>query len=173
MGRTQAGVPAPLMMSEAYRAILDLGLSVRPVQEADLPAVLEIERQSYSHPWSEGVFQDCFRPNYRLWLLLDGDRLAGYAVVSYQFDEAHLLNICIAPDHRGRGIGRRLLRHVVATSVHDGMVMVVLEVRVSNRTAIELYTSEGFQEVGERPDYYPAAKGRENAKVMTLALASA
>ncbi|MDX1757894.1 MAG: ribosomal protein S18-alanine N-acetyltransferase [Marinobacter sp.] len=160
------------MIPDTYQAILDLGLHVRSLREADLPAVLEVERRSYSHPWSEGGFRDCFHPNYRSWLMLDGDRLAGYAVVAYQYDEAHLLNICIAPDHRRQGAGRKLLRHVVAMSAHDGMALVLLEVRVSNLSAINLYASEGFQPVGERPEYYPAAEGREAAKVMTLTLPS-
>ncbi|MDC0664102.1 ribosomal protein S18-alanine N-acetyltransferase [Marinobacter sp. SS21] len=142
------------------------------MEDSDFPAVLDMERRSYSHPWTESTFQSCLLPNYRLWLLLDGDALAGYAVVCYQVDEAHLLNICIAPNQRRRGAGRWLLRHIAACAAHDGMAMVLLEVRVSNLNAIGLYASEGFQEIGERPGYYPAVQGRENAKVMKLTLAA-
>lgn len=158
------------MDARIYRDTLVRGLEIRPLDDAELPAVLEIERTSYSHPWSEGVFRDCFKSNYRLWALVDGDSLAGYAVVSYQFDEAHLLNLCVAPGYQRRGAGRRLLRHLVARSARDGMTAVILEVRISNDSAIALYASEGFEPIGERPGYYPTAHGRENARVMALTL---
>lgn len=145
-------------------------LSVRALTEADLDAVLDIERQGYSFPWSEAVFRDCFRSDYRLWALCDGDRLIGYAVVAYLFDEAHLLNLCVAPGCRRSGGGRYLLRCLVTESARDRMEQVILEVRDSNRAAIELYRGEGFTEIGTRPGYYPSSTGREDAVVMALGL---
>ncbi|TNE74147.1 MAG: ribosomal-protein-alanine N-acetyltransferase [Gammaproteobacteria bacterium] len=143
---------------------------VRRLVPEDLPMVLDIERQGYSFPWSESVFRDCFRDNYRLWALVSGECLTGYAVVAYMFDEAHLLNICISPKIRGAGAGRLLLRHLLAESSRDGMEQMILEVRVSNDVASALYLSEGFSEIGVRPNYYPAADGREDARVMALAV---
>ncbi|SFM73391.1 ribosomal protein S18-alanine N-acetyltransferase [Marinobacter zhejiangensis] len=158
------------MSARAYRRTLEAGLIIRPLTERDLDAVIEIECLSYSHPWNEGVFQDCFHSNYRLWALEEGGELNGYAIVSYQFDEAHLLNLCVSPVNTGRGLGRRLLRHVLATSAGDGMVAVILEVRESNQPAAALYLGEGFREIGRRPGYYPSAAGREDARVMSLSL---
>lgn len=140
--------------------------SVRDLLVSDLPVVLELERLGYSHPWTEGVFLDCFKPNYRLWALEVNGGLQGYAVVNRIVDEAHLLNICIHPRLRGQGAGRRLLRHVLAESLRGGLVQVILEVRESNSAATALYLSEGFEEIGCRPDYYPDASGREDARVM-------
>lgn len=157
-------------MSDEYQRVGEIGLVVRPLSEADLDAVIDIERLSYSHPWARGVFLDCFHPNYRLWALEDSTSLIGYAIVSYQFDEAHLLNICVSPASQRRGLGRRLLRHVVSCSAHDGMIAVILEVRASNEQAARLYLSEGFQEIGRRPGYYPDGSGREDARVMSLSL---
>lgn len=148
-------------------------MAIRRLDEADISCVLEIECRSYSHPWKQGVFLDCFHPNYRLWALEEAGSLIGYAIVCYQFDEAHLLNICVAPTAQRRGLGRRLLRHVVAESIRDGMVAVILEVRASNEQAAGLYLSEGFQEIGLRSGYYPSGAGREDARVMSLALDSA
>ncbi len=145
-------------------------LEIRALSRADLSRVLEIERQGYSHPWTEAVFLDCFKDNYRLWALMNGESLVGYAVVAYLVDEAHLLNLCVHPDCRGRGAGRYLLAHLVDRSRDDGMVQVLLEVRVTNRAAEQLYISAGFGEIGRRPGYYPAPNGREDARVMTLAL---
>ncbi|MBO6851925.1 MAG: GNAT family N-acetyltransferase, partial [Marinobacter sp.] len=83
------------------------------MEPADLAEVLDIELCSYSHPWSEAVFRDCFRPDYRLWGSFSGGDLGGYAVVAYLFDEAHLLNLCVAPGFRRQGVGRYLLRHLI------------------------------------------------------------
>jgi ribosomal-protein-alanine N-acetyltransferase len=155
---------------QAYQKVLDADLLVRPLAPGDVQAVLDIERQGYSHPWSESVFLDCFKDNYRLWAACHGGRLVGFAVVAYMVDEAHLLNICVHPRARGEGVGRHLLRHVLATAAHEGMARLLLEVRVSNHAALALYQNEGFHEIGQRPGYYPAANGREDARVLTLAL---
>ncbi|MDO6441272.1 MULTISPECIES: ribosomal protein S18-alanine N-acetyltransferase [unclassified Marinobacter] len=147
-----------------------LDLAIRPLEPEDLPEMLDIELQGYSHPWSEGVFLDCFKPSYRLWGICQFGSLVGYAVVSYILDEVHLLNLCIHPGCRGRGAGRLLLRHLVEEANREGMNQVILEVRLSNSTASKLYRSEGFEEIGRRPRYYPAASGWEDARVMALLL---
>ena len=147
------------------------GLTVRPLLDSDLPEVLEIERLGHSHPWSDNVFMGCFRDNYQLWALCREDRLIGYAIVSHQYDEAHLLNICVHPNLRRCGAGRLLLRHALAEALRAGAACMILEVRESNYPAAELYLSEGFEEIGRRPDYYPAAGGREAARVLSIALA--
>lgn len=143
---------------------------IRPLLRSDLSRVMDIERQSYSHPWSEGVFLDCFKDNYRLWASCEEGRLVAYAVVAYLVDEAHLLNLCVHPDGQGCGVGRCLLEYLVGKAREEGMAQVLLEVRESNRTAERLYSRTGFEEIGRRPNYYPGANGREDARVMTLLL---
>ncbi|GAA3587849.1 ribosomal protein S18-alanine N-acetyltransferase [Marinobacter xestospongiae] len=138
--------------------------------ESDLAEIMVIELGAYSHPWSEKVFRDCFQPHDRPWVLMDGDRLAGYAVVSNQYDEAHLLNLCVRRELQGRGAGRMLLRYLIAEAARDGMAAVLLEVRKSNEPALGLYLAEGFEDIGVRPNYYPAAEGREDARVLRLPL---
>lgn len=148
-------------------------LRVRPLQLSDLGSVNRIELTGYSHPWSEAVFRDCFRDDYRLWALEDGDQqLVGYAIVAYLFDEAHLLNICVAKAARGYGLGRLLLTRLTKEAFADGMSVVTLEVRLSNQSAIALYESQGFRRVGQRPGYYPADAAREDALVLTLSSSS-
>lgn len=154
------------MIPSMLREIQVQDLDVRALSEADLPQVLELERLGYSHPWSEGVFRDCFKETYRLWAMVRDEDVVGYAVVNYMLDEAHLLNICIHPGLRGKGAGRQLLRHALAGSLRDHMVQMILEVRDSNKAARALYMSEGFEEIGCRPGYYPDPGGREDARVM-------
>lgn len=157
-------------MPVSYQAVESLERSVRPLREADLPDVLEIERTGYSFPWAESVFRDCFRPNYRLWGIEVLGELVGYAVVAYMVDDAHLLNLCVVRQRRRSGLARSLLRHLITEAASEGMAQVVLEVRVSNHSAAGLYTSEGFSDIGRRPGYYPASSGREDARVLSLPL---
>ncbi|MBW7472935.1 ribosomal protein S18-alanine N-acetyltransferase [Marinobacter sp. F4218] len=160
-----------MLESEAFRRVMHSDLTIRLLAREDLPQVLQIERQSYSHPWAEAVFRDCFRENYRLWAACQGDVLVGYAVVAYMFDEAHLLNLCIHPDRQGQGFGRQLLRHLLGEAGRENLWQTILEVRLSNKAAHQLYLAEGFAEIGRRPRYYPAADGREDARVMAFRFA--
>lgn len=143
---------------------------IRPLRPEELPDMLEIERQSYSYPWSEGIFLDCFKSSYRLWgAALEGS-LVGYAIVSYILDEAHLLNLCVHPRSRGLGVGKLLLRHLTTEANREGMNQILLEVRLSNKAASKLYRNQGFEEIGRRPRYYPTPSGQEDARVMSLLL---
>ncbi|WP_372964896.1 ribosomal protein S18-alanine N-acetyltransferase [Marinobacter sp.] len=141
---------------------------IRPLVHEDLAQVMELERLGHSHPWSERIFLDCFKDNYRLWALEHEGRVIGYAIISYLFDEAHLLNLCVHPRARGVGAGRRLLRHAISVASDDELACMILEVRKSNRTAVSLYRSEGFEQIGLRRGYYPGPSGGEDARVMAL-----
>ena len=155
---------------DQYDPMQGLELMIRPVVPEDLPEMLDIERQGHSHPWTEGLFLDCFKPDYRLWGACLGDSFVGFVVGAYMLDEVHLLNLCVHPRCRSHGVGRHLLRHLIAEATRDGMNQVLLEVRLSNNVASKLYRNEGFEEIGRRPRYYPAASGREDARVMSLLL---
>ena len=144
--------------------------ALRPMRESDLDAVLAIERSAYAFPWTLGIFRDCLLANYPAWVLAQDGRLLGYGVVSLAADEAHVLNLCTAPEVQGRGHGRRLLRALLQVARGRGARRVFLEVRPSNAAAIALYHDEGFNEIGRRPRYYPAHNGREDALVMALEL---
>ena len=143
---------------------------LRPMREADLPAVMAIEQRAYAFPWTQGVFRDCLLANHPSWVLVEGGHIIGYAVLSVAADEAHVLNLCTSPDVQGRGHGRRLLRALLQLARGRGAHRVFLEVRPSNAPAIALYHDEGFNEIGRRPRYYPAHDGREDALVMALEL---
>ena len=144
--------------------------TLRPMREADLPDVMAIEQRAYAFPWTQGVFRDCLLANHPAWVLAQDGELIGYAVLSVAADEAHVLNLCIAPEVQGRGHGRRLLRALLLLARRRGAQRVFLEVRPSNAPAIALYHDEGFNEIGRRPRYYPAKDGREDALVMALEL---
>ena len=143
---------------------------IRPMMVDDLPAVLAVENRAYSHPWSEGILRDCLRVGYSCWVCESGDALIGHAVMSIALGEAHLLNLCIHPDRQRQGTGRRLLHRMLRVASERQADTLFLEVRASNMAARALYEDEGFGEIGQRRDYYPADCGREDAIVYAKAL---
>nr|WP_219628612.1 ribosomal protein S18-alanine N-acetyltransferase [Stenotrophomonas maltophilia] len=143
---------------------------MRALRESDLNAVMAIELRGYPFPWTRGIFIDCLRAGYPGLAMERDGLLIGYGVLSIAADEAHVLNICIDPLAQSRGLGRQLLRALVQLAADRGAQRVFLEVRPSNTPALALYHSEGFNEIGRRPRYYPAAQGREDAVVMAIEL---
>jgi [ribosomal protein S18]-alanine N-acetyltransferase len=137
---------------------------------ADVPDVIAVERASYAFPWSEGVFRDCIRVGYLCRVVDMEGTVGGYGIMSYGAGEAHILNICIREDLRGKGLGRKLMHFLLERARTAQMQDVFLEVRPSNPNAIALYVSMGFEQIGVRKAYYQAAGGREDALVYKLVL---
>ena len=155
------------------RACDDLAsICLRPMRESDLDAVMDIELRAYPFPWSRGIFRDCLQSNYAMWLQERADgAILGYGVLSIAAGEAHVLNLCSAPGQEGQGLGQRMLQTLLKIARGHAAQRVFLEVRPSNTRAIALYERSGFNEIGRRPRYYPAANnGREDAIVMALEL---
>ncbi|CCE24974.1 ribosomal protein S18-alanine N-acetyltransferase [Methylotuvimicrobium alcaliphilum] len=145
-------------------------LRMRRMTGKDLSAVLAIENTNYDFPWSEGVFKDCFKAGYSCWVCEDVDRILGYSIVSIAVGEAHILNISVASEEQGQGIGRKMLTHLIEVARWYKTETIFLEVRPSNSGAIALYEKTGFNEIGIRKDYYPAQEGREDALMLALEL---
>jgi ribosomal-protein-alanine N-acetyltransferase len=144
---------------------------LHPMHPSHLSQVLEIERQTYEFPWSEGVFEDCLRVGYSAWVLTNTlGEVLGYALMSMAVGEAHVLNICVAPEQRRRGMARFLMRHLLMIARAADVTLMLLEVRRSNRGGQRLYEELGFRKLGERKAYYPAREGREDALVLGLDL---
>jgi ribosomal-protein-alanine N-acetyltransferase len=141
-------------------------LRIRAMQDTDVAEVVHIERASYAFPWSEGIFRDCLRVSYICRVAEIGTRIIGYGIMSLGAGEAHLLNLCIAETYRCRGVGRRLLQHLLQLAGNAGAQEAFLETRPSNSAAIRLYESLNFSQIGIRRGYYQAAAGREDAIVL-------
>ena len=149
-------------------------LQRRAMTVSDLKAVVAIEANTYSHPWSRGNFTDSLAAGYLAEVLLDNEAsVVGYFVAMKGMDELHLLNITVAPAWQGQGHGCRLLAALQQHARRLGLASLWLEVRQGNQRARDLYRQLGFAEVGLRPGYYPAAGGREAAVVMSLMLRAA
>lgn len=144
---------------------------VRRLMLSDLSQVLVIERAAYEFPWSEGIFRDCLRVGYQCFVAtnLSGDIL-GYSLLSVAAGEAHVLNLCVDPAQRRKGVASLLLHNMLRVAAQCNAESIMLEVRPSNKAAIALYYAEGFERIGVRKRYYPAAGGREDALLLSKLL---
>ena len=145
-------------------------MRLRPMAEADVAAVIAIERGVYPFPWTEGIFADCLRVGYHCTVLEFDCVLVGYGIVASGAGEAHLLNVCVREEFRNRGFGRALLSRLIDQAAGSGAGVIFLEVRPPNTAAIRLYEALGFGQSGLRQGYYQAVGGREDALVMRRAI---
>jgi [ribosomal protein S18]-alanine N-acetyltransferase len=144
--------------------------TLRRMRPADVGRVMEVELDAYPFPWTEGIFRDCIRVGYDCWVMELEGSVVGHAVVAVAAGEAHLLNLTVEVGRQRQGLGRQLLRRLVAEARAQGVETIFLEVRPSNLAAMALYGSEGFAHVGIRPRYYPGDPEREDAWVYSLQL---
>jgi [ribosomal protein S18]-alanine N-acetyltransferase len=144
--------------------------TVRIMQSTDLAAIMAIEITEYPFPWTKSIFLDCLRVGYSCWVLEENNTILGYAVMSIAANECHVLNLCVARAYQRRGLGKYLLQHLLDVAHTTHSTVVYLEVRASNQPALRLYQQQGFNEIGHRYGYYPAAKGREDAIILALTI---
>lgn len=144
-----------------------VGFSIVRLTEAHLAEVLRIEEASNPSPWSEAAFRKELDREEGLFLVaLERGRVVGFAGAWLVIDEAHVVNIAVAPDRRRAGIGRRLMETLLSEAASRGMIASTLEVRASNIAGINLYESLGYRACARRKRYYP--DNREDAIVMWL-----
>jgi len=143
-------------------------MEIRPMTVQDLGAVLDIEHGSFRDPWSEEMFAaELDGPLSHCHVIDNNGDILGYTTCQIVLDEGHLMNIAVAPERRGEGLGRLLLEQLVGHCRKLGVTQLFLEVRKSNLVAIELYRSMGFEHLGIRRRYY---SDQEDALVQRLAL---
>ena len=145
----------------------------RPLAPDDLAYVAALELQIHAAPWTIGNFRDALAAGYSARVGERDGRIVAYGVLTLAPGEAQLLNLSVVADARRAGLGRALLTQFLDDARRLGAEQVFLEVRVSNTPAIRLYEQEGFERVGRRTAYYPAATEddpREDALVMRFAI---
>jgi ribosomal-protein-alanine N-acetyltransferase len=142
---------------------------VRPMAPEDIPAVMDIDRNSFPNPWPENTYWYELRKNPASHLLVIQSRetaqvvgVAGYWLV---IDEAHISTFAVHPDWRSRGVGKVLLAVMLRQAAGLGATSAALEVRAGNQAAQALYRAFGFREVGLRKGYYK--NNGEDAVLMT------
>lgn len=149
---------------------MNSGSGFREMRTDDVAEILKIEMAVYATPWTEGIFNDCIRVGYNCWVYMEQDALISYGLVSVAANEAHVLNLCVAPHAQGHGHGKRMLYKLIALAEEREARSIFLEVRESNVVALNLYEKEGFNRIGLRKGYYPVEDGREDALVFAREL---
>ena len=142
----------------------------RFLRDEDIDQILIVEHECFTLPWSREAFYNELNHNqYAVYVVLeDAGRIIGYGGVWVVLDEAHITNIAILPEYRGRKLGEALLKKVMEISKAKGAETATLEVRVSNTAARSLYKKLGFQEGGIRKRYY--TDNQEDGIVMWVKL---
>ncbi len=154
-----------------------VSLRFRRLRGDDLPRVMEIENAAFSHPWSLDLVRREMTHDWSTVLLAIDPRAAdgaeaevilGFIIYWRVHDEIHVLNVAVAGEARRCGVGRALMLEAQERGRRVGATVATLEVRRSNRPAIELYLSLGYRQVGIRANYY--VDEGEDAIVMVLDL---
>ncbi|MEL1134707.1 ribosomal protein S18-alanine N-acetyltransferase [Desulfitobacterium sp. THU1] len=145
---------------------------IRPMQEKDLPRIMEIEHACFPAPWAPQSFVGELRDNeYARYFCLEYEgKVIGYMGLWFILEEGHITNVAIAPEYRGKRRGEFLMRSVIDFMVREGMERMTLEVRATNTSAQRLYERLGFATAGVRKGYY--SDNREDALIMWLDIAN-
>ncbi len=140
-------------------------MRIRKLVLEDAPAIAELEKRCFSDPWSEKSIASEVHNPLAYWLVAeDGGEILGYIGSQSVLDAADVMNLAVSPDHRRKGIGDKLIKALIRHLQENGVIALLLEVRVSNAPAIRLYEKLGFVQVGRRPRYY--TNPREDALIL-------
>jgi len=141
-------------------------INIRNMTECDIDDVLEIEKLSFTTPWTRQAFESEIKNNLlSKYIVAEGEGIIlGYAGMWMIMDEIHITNVAVHPDYRGQGIGNGLIEAIINLCIERNMRAITLEVRVSNHVAKSLYKKYGFIEAGIRRGYYSDTK--EDAIIM-------
>ena len=150
-----------------------LDTNYRYMTDNDIEVTREIEAKANPVPWTEKNFTDCLSNDYYCLIQEVNKEVSGFAIQTTSLKKTHLLNIGIREKFRKKGLGQDLLNQIVSTSKEMGSKKIFLEVRISNKEAIELYNKSGFKKLSLKKNYYRLPDGREDALVMVKKLRKA
>ena len=142
----------------------------RYMREEDIGQVLEVEHASFTTPWSrEAFYNELHNNKFAVYIVLEDDnKVIGYSGAWIVIDEAHITNVAISPEYRGKKLGEAMMRQLMMVAMERGARSMTLEVRVTNHVAQSLYRKLGFQNGGIRKNYY--SDNQEDGLVMWVKL---
>ncbi|MFN7094086.1 MAG: ribosomal protein S18-alanine N-acetyltransferase [Burkholderiales bacterium] len=145
-------------------------VSFRMAIPEDLPAILRLNAQFFDR-WNEEKFDQVFEYELPFILMTDAEgQIIGYLIYMVVLDEARIINVVIAKEHHSKGYGQKLIHYVLNVIAQENIRWVLLDVRVSNYPAVNLYTKLGFSILTRRRCYYPIEQNNEDAYFMQLEL---
>lgn len=142
-------------------------VTIKRMAKEDVDGVIAIEGKAYGeHHWSKDSFLQelCNDLAWYYSLFNEKGELVAYAGTWHILEEAHITNIAVDKDHRRKGYGEALLKHILDDCYKEMIKYLTLEVRVSNKAAIGLYKKYGFKSFGIRKKYYQ--DNNEDAMIM-------
>ncbi|MFX3636175.1 MAG: ribosomal protein S18-alanine N-acetyltransferase [Candidatus Pristimantibacillus sp.] len=141
-------------------------LEFRSMVLEDISAIVAIEHEAFTTPWTEEAFiNELLNNTFAKYMVMEYEgEIIGYGGMWVIIDEAHVTNIAVRSEWRGQGLGERLMTELQRTAVFFGADKMTLEVRVSNEVAQRLYRKLGFESSGVRPAYY--SDNLEDALIM-------
>lgn len=138
---------------------------IRELKGTEVPAIARIEEKCFSNPWSKDSIKSSFANKANRFYVAETDGvIVGYMGLSISVDEGYILNVATLPEYRRQGIAKALINHII-NMYSEKLKFITLEVRPSNTAALKLYEGFGFEQVGERKNYY--SNPAENAVLLT------
>ena len=140
-------------------------MQIADFESLHITDILEVEKMSFSHPWTEKMFEEEISGKFSVYRVVveDGKAIA-YMGMWVLADEGHITNIAVSKNYRRQGVASLLLKDFINLAKEKNLAFMTLEVRESNEAARALYSSFGFCEVGRRKKYY---ENTEDAILMT------
>ena len=140
-------------------------ITVRNMQMKDVWPVSRIEQEIFSKPWSYQGFVDALNLGSTIFRVAEEEgKIIGYIGMYLSLDEGEITNVAVAVTERQRGVGGLLLTEMKKEAERRSVARIVLEVRVSNDSAVRLYERSGFKNCGVRKGFYDMPK--EDAYIM-------
>lgn len=140
-------------------------MEILKMNESHVEAIAELEKICFQDPWSVNSIASELANRLSTWLVaVENGTVCGYVGSQSVLDSADMMNIAVHPEYRNRGIACALVSELIALLKNQNVISLMLEVRVSNESAINLYKKLGFDIVGKRPRYYH--NPREDAYIM-------
>ena len=141
-------------------------MQIVPLAPHLVKEVAQIERLSFSEPWSEEAYLEvCTKDDYAyLVAVSDEGKVLGMCGLIIGPYEAEVMNVAVHPEYRGLGISNKLMEALLDLGQKKGVSEYTLEVRMGNQAAIHLYEKFGFVGEGTRPNFY--SKPTEDALIM-------
>ena len=150
---------------------------ITSIEASHVPQIAALEAASFSAPWDEASIRAELENPLALWLIAEGAAaegkerpVLGYVGSQSCFEDADVLNVCVAPEARRRGVAEALMLELERRLLLKGVEKITLEVRASNEPALRLYEKLGYARVGLRKGYYE--KPREDALILQKSLKS-
>ncbi len=141
-------------------------MKCRKMKKDDIEEVYQVEVSAFSEPWSKAAFEKEMKNKLANYIVAEDDcgKIVGYIGLWYIIDEAHINNVAVHKEFRGKQIGSALMEYMIENCKKDSIKSITLEVRASNEVAQNLYKKYGFKPGGIRKEYY--SDNREDAIIM-------